>query len=196
MGATVMFLGLVIIYLNDKWVGISAMATLLLALGAFLAIQKTLDIRKSEKRERLLNEIIEWALDISKCGIDAGIDYFMRCPTEVFDNEEEFIKNTDNIERKETEHRYWSRLLSEYLHLNKKGGYIEIIATKIIKKEALDKSIKKLVDELENQIKVIRQGLTGSENITTTMINVQRDKLQKSLDSVLDTATNLLDEIT
>ncbi len=66
LGATVMFLGLVIIYLNDKWVGISAMATLLLALGAFLAIQQTLDIRKSEKRERLLNEIIEWATKVRK----------------------------------------------------------------------------------------------------------------------------------
>ena len=52
------------------------------------------------------------------------------------------------------------------------------------------------MDELENLIKVIRQGLTGSANITTTMINVQRDEVQKCLDSVIDTATNLMDEIT
>ncbi len=170
--------------------------TLFLGIMAWRTIRQTRSIRKAEKRERLLKEIVEWAIDISKCGIDADIDFFMRCPNEFFETEEDFIKDNDNIERKETERRYWSRLLSEYLHLSKKSGYIEIIATKKIKKEALDKSIKKLVDELEDQIKVIRQGLTSSENITTTIINIQRDKLKECLDSAVDTATNLLYEIT
>ena len=181
---------------DDNWLAVSALATLILAIAAFWAIRQNYNFRRQEKKERLLNEIIEWAEDISKCGIDAGIDFFRRYPTKVFDNEEDFIKDNDNFERKETEHRYWSRLLSEYLHLSKESGYIKIITTKKIKKEALDTSINKLVDELENLIKVIRQGLTGSANITTTMINVQRDEVKKCLDSVIDTATNLMDEIT
>ncbi len=186
---------------TDNWINlITAIfiggGTLFLGIMALRTIRQTRSIQKTERRESLLNEIIKWAFDISKCGIDAGIDFFRRYPTEVFDNEEDFIKDSDNFERKETEHRYWSRLLSEYLHLSKESGYIKIITTRKIKKEALDKSIKKLVDELENLIKVIRQGLTGSANITTTMINVQRDEVQKCLDSVIDTATNLMDEIT
>ncbi len=169
--------------------------TLFLGIMAWRTIRQTRNLQKTERRERLLNELIEWATDISRCGIDAGIDFFRRYPTEVFDNEEDFIKDNDNFERKETEHRYWSRLLSEYLHLSKESGYIKIITTRTIKKEALDKSIKKLVDELGNLIKVIRQGLTSSANIITTMINVQRDEVKKCLDSVIDTATNLMDEI-
>ena len=175
---------------------IVAFGTLTLALVTALHIANSNEQEKRRRKEGLLKEIIEWAIDISKCGIDAGIDFFMRCPNEFFETEEDFIKDNDNIKRKETERRYWSRLLSEYLHLSKKSGYIEIITTKKIKKEALDKSIKKLVDELEDQIKVIRQGLTGSGNITTTMINVQRDKLKECLNSAIYTATNLLDEIT
>ena len=41
-------------------------ATLLLAIAAFLAIRQTRNIQKAEKRERLLNEIIEWAIDVAK----------------------------------------------------------------------------------------------------------------------------------
>jgi len=123
------------------FMALTAFVTLLVVYATFNATKQSNlreetrrkdEIRKGnrDREERLLNEIIKWAFDISKCGIDAGIDFFRRYPTEVFDNEEDFIKDNDNFERKEAEHRYWSRLLSEYLHLSKEGGYIKIITTK------------------------------------------------------------------
>ncbi len=62
-----------ILYKEDNWLGISALATLVLALGAFLSIRQTRDMQRSEKRERLLNEIIEWAINITECGLEKEI---------------------------------------------------------------------------------------------------------------------------
>ena len=42
----------------------SAGATFLLAIAAFWAIWQTRSIQKRERKERLLNEIIEWATEI------------------------------------------------------------------------------------------------------------------------------------
>ena len=46
--------------------------TLFLGIMALRTIRQTRSIQRAEKRERLLNEIIEWAIDISKCGIEKG----------------------------------------------------------------------------------------------------------------------------
>ena len=44
--------------------------TLFLGIMAWRTIRQTRSIQKAEKRERLLNEIIEWAIDVSKCGTE------------------------------------------------------------------------------------------------------------------------------
>lgn len=54
----------------DDWLAFSAFATLLLALAAFLAIRHSSEREKRNRKERLLNEIIEWAIGISKIGLD------------------------------------------------------------------------------------------------------------------------------
>ena len=46
--------------------------TLFLGIMALRTIRQTRSIQKAEKRERLLNEIIEWAIDIMKCGMEKG----------------------------------------------------------------------------------------------------------------------------
>jgi len=64
-----------IIYLakSDNWVGISALTTMLLAIAAFWNIRQTYGMRKAEKRERLLNEIIEWAIEITHANFGGEI---------------------------------------------------------------------------------------------------------------------------
>jgi hypothetical protein len=52
---------------TDNWLAISAGATFLLALAAFWAIWQNHSLRKRERKERLLNEIIEWATQILEC---------------------------------------------------------------------------------------------------------------------------------
>lgn len=69
---------------EKNWVAISALATLILALGAFLTIrnsnerekrrrQEELDKEKHDKEERLLGEIIDWATNVAKCGLETGV---------------------------------------------------------------------------------------------------------------------------
>ena len=48
---------------------ISAGATLVLAIAAFLAIWQNRNLQRKERRERLLNEIIEWANGITGCSM-------------------------------------------------------------------------------------------------------------------------------
>jgi hypothetical protein len=55
---------------TDNWLAISAGATFLLALAAFWAIWQNYSLRKKERKERLLNEIIEWAIDVARCGLE------------------------------------------------------------------------------------------------------------------------------
>jgi hypothetical protein len=43
--------------------------TITLAIMTWRSIRQTRGIQKNERRERLLNEIIEWAIDICRCGL-------------------------------------------------------------------------------------------------------------------------------
>ena len=60
------FWGFVILYKQDNWLGISALATLFLALGAFWAIWQNSNMQRRQRKERLLNEIIDWVEAITK----------------------------------------------------------------------------------------------------------------------------------
>ena len=59
---------------TDTWIVISAGATFLLALAAFWAILDNRNTRRLERKERLLNAIIEWAEDIMACGVERDIE--------------------------------------------------------------------------------------------------------------------------
>ncbi len=63
----------VILYQNDNWLGISAIATLLLALGAFLTIRQNYRLHKKDRQERLVNEIIHWAEEINEISLAPDI---------------------------------------------------------------------------------------------------------------------------
>ncbi|MFC1983954.1 hypothetical protein ACFLVO_02965 [Chloroflexota bacterium] len=58
---------------NDNWVGISALTTMLLAIAAFWAIKQNYSFRREERKERLLNEIIEWAENIVNHVLESGV---------------------------------------------------------------------------------------------------------------------------
>lgn len=55
---------------DDNWVGISDLTTMLLVIAAFWAIWQNYMFRKHEQKERILNNIIEWAEDIMACGVE------------------------------------------------------------------------------------------------------------------------------
>ncbi len=56
---------------------ILALVTVFLAVGAFLSILQNHNLQKRERKERLLNEIIEWAEDISRGRFDKDMNDFV-----------------------------------------------------------------------------------------------------------------------
>lgn len=57
-------------WIKEWAIPLSAGATFLLAIAAFLAIRQTRKLQKRERRDRLLNEIIEWAVEVAKSSIE------------------------------------------------------------------------------------------------------------------------------
>ncbi len=66
-------LGIVNLVKDENWLAISAIASLVLAGAAFISVRQVNVNQKREKGERLLNEIIEWAEDVAKCGSTVNI---------------------------------------------------------------------------------------------------------------------------
>lgn len=62
---------------TSDWIAISAGATFLLALAAFWAIWQNHSLQKRERRERLLNEIIEWVSDVKRKMLQADTQTIM-----------------------------------------------------------------------------------------------------------------------
>ena len=60
------------INVSTVFTGILGLATLGLAYATFEMIISRKEQEKRDRKERLLNEIIEWAVDVSKCGIEKG----------------------------------------------------------------------------------------------------------------------------
>ena len=60
-------------WLKEWVVPLSAGTTFLLAIAAFLAIWQNHSLQKRERKERLLNEIIEWAIDVANLGHEENI---------------------------------------------------------------------------------------------------------------------------
>jgi len=59
--------------------------TLALAIMTWKSIRQTRGIQKNEKRDRLLNDIIEWAVDINKCGWERELSMPVGVPQERYE---------------------------------------------------------------------------------------------------------------
>ena len=59
--AIVIYWGFLTLYRDDNWLGISALATLLLAIAAFWVIRQNYIYRKEDRKSQSLNEIRNWA---------------------------------------------------------------------------------------------------------------------------------------
>ena len=173
-------------------------ATLVLAGVAVFSFEESRRLRKEnrqreerERKERLLNEIIKWAENISKCGIEPGIELYLDyriagahnyITTEIEDDE----GKPEKVIAAEIKHR--KQLLSQYLRYSKKIKYMCKIAPNINK---LDNDMREVVKNLEDQIELLRKSLLDIENTTTTDISLQMDKLVKSTENLIEQATDL-----
>jgi hypothetical protein len=116
-------------WLKEWAVPLSAGATFLLALAAFWAIWQNYSLNKKERRERLLNEIIEWAIDIGRA-------------TNV-----ENIPHTAELDDILLKSSLWSNIQNKLLNLETKAEYIETLAGK-----NFGETLRKAVEDLTNKL--------------------------------------------
>lgn len=112
---------------SDTILAISAGITLLLAIAAFSAIWQNHSLQKRERRERLLNEIIEWAEDLAGCsfleetqeGCTTASNLFKRY--RYLASRKTYIKKTVSFFKNEKLSNALSRIL------NNKGSLINVV---------------------------------------------------------------------
>jgi len=130
-------------------------ASLALAVAAFLSFEESRRLRRDnvdrearEKKERLLNKVIDWAVDVSSRKVTVGMlkpEWLIETRT---DREEimRFIQIFGNLE-----------LLSEYGVLAQRSKYISLIASH--SSNALGKAVDKVCRKINSHCEVLLEGM-------------------------------------
>jgi len=151
---------------TNTWLAISAGATFLLALAAFWAIWQNRGIQIKNRKERLLNEIIEWAEDIRKSSSES-ID-----PNEImFDTP---------VEQMATQRGFYNLRL-RYQAISVKSEYMEGIAKKVFGNELLS-ATEIVIQKLGEIIDILKDCLTN-RRASQKEKNEEVETYKKSLDS-------------
>ncbi len=114
---------------NGNWVGISALTTMLLAIAAFWTIWDRREQEKRDRKERLLNEIIEWAINCRPIST--------------------FIKYANIKNEWEYNIMTASDSLDKYRSLENRGEYISKIAGKL--GEDLGNAVEKVLTNIKER---------------------------------------------
>ena len=121
-------------------------ATLLLALAAFGAIWQNHNLQQRERRGRLLNEIIEWAIDIGKCGVGHKSSLSQVVMTDPV-TQEKMIRSSAAI------YDLASDIQGEALNLIVRGEYIKNIG------QAFNKDLQDLIEQAISHLKGYNESL-------------------------------------
>ena len=156
------------------WITLGAV---LVALGiGVTSILYTQRLRGKERKERLLNEIIDWALDIVRCGSEAGFEVTPGLP-------EEKQKKLIRIN--------WA---FRYQVISSKGDYIISIGSIFKREENLHRLIKAAQGDLEKAIKILWD-LAGAKGAEEERLSSEATKteeaLQKSAGLLIKEATRI-----
>ncbi len=134
----------------DNWINLIAAiivggGTLFLGIMAWRTIKQTRSIQKAEKRERLLNEIIEWASGCIRCAFELDKQHVRGVGKEVY----VMMLADDLIDRLRT--------------FYKRKGYIKNIATPLFFGEGLSSAVKVAIECLEITIQRIETDTFGND---------------------------------
>lgn len=156
---------------TDNWINLIAAilvggGTLFLGIMAWRTIRQTRNMQKAEKRERLLNEIIEWAINVTKCEIileladltaiknmRAGLDLFIMADKERFTFKE--------LKRRSF---YISRVVSAF------GQDLQLVIEKLTKRlevhlELLNEYKDAILGERPDEIESLSKKLDDNKNL-------------------------------
>ena len=166
---------------------ISAFVTILLAIFAFAAIWNTSSIyrhsrkeqlakEKRDRRERLLNEIIEWAVDVLECGPEVSN---ASLPLQAGARDQSIVVSFIHVD-----------LLLKYRKVDARSEYVRQITLSFEK--GLQSAVKKATDELYAVIEFLREHL---DIATTQEVRDYRDSLIQSALAVVKEAARIKKKI-
>jgi hypothetical protein len=157
-----------------------AITTFALAVAAFVTIWQNHLLQKRERREKILNEIIEWAIDVSKCGLEIDVRFF-----------------NDLFKAKDIEEMNWFGssvrldLLSGFLVVSTRSDYVSRMACAF--GENLNGATLETVEKLKEHIELLRKNYQdkGKGKATSDDIGKHRDQLTESANKVVKEATKI-----
>jgi len=135
------------------WITLGAV---IVALGIGVAsILYTQSLQKKERKEKLLNEIIEWATNI--------LSY--KSPLDVVNNPEWILeKNVSEDEKIKFIQIYgWMDLMGQLAVLQQRGEYIAQIASKI--RLDLGNKVAEVIDNIESYLRVLFDGVENTVDL-------------------------------
>jgi len=128
------------------------LAAVLVALGIGVSsLIQTNKLKKAEKRERLLNEIIEWAVDVTKWR-----------PKEIF---KEMMNVSDTLKLQRLLYSHIIQIMENFIETRGRNKYISDIAIKFDKN--LGEAVDNLIDVLESKIELLDEWKSIIANATT-----------------------------
>jgi len=171
---------------TETLLAISAGVTLLLAIAAFWAIHQNYQLNKRARKERLLNEIIEWGEAVAVCAF--SVPYRMMFEDIIGGLEE---ANVEKIVRRANLTTYTNLRLS-YQILTRKSKSIENIASSL--PGNLDCAVKRLRKQIDNVISALKKCARDPDNKDRSeyknLIRAE-DLLHKEADILIKEATKI-----
>ena len=166
---------------------ISAGATFMLALAAFWAIWQNHKLQKRERREKLLNEIIEWATEAIEWDIEK--DYLA----------ERHLKEAEKPLLVILMQLF--RLSDGFYRIRRNGKLILRPRALILKQQSLTNTIDALLADLQNHIELIAlQEIALMKDIETQVLsdefNSAQDEVIKHTKQLDESATKVISEAT
>jgi hypothetical protein len=152
--------------------------TAFLAVGTLLTIRQNNKFREKDKKERLLNEIIEWAIDVGKRGSDI-----------------DFLLFAAEIDEEPWGELNLPTLQSNFRELKQRGQYIVKIASDM--ESPLFTFVQKVEDEVIQYLKemdnIFIKIKLGTEGNLTEILHplIERDSLIKCANDLITEATKL-----
>jgi hypothetical protein len=147
------------------------LAAVIVALGIGVAsILHTQSLQKRERKERLLNEIIEWAVDVLECEPEVSTDSLQAGVTD-----QSVVVAFIRVD-----------LFLKYRKVDARSEYVRRIALNFEK--GLQSAVKKATGELDTTVEFLRAHL---DIATTQEVRDYRESLELSALAVIKEATNI-----
>ncbi len=189
---------------TDNWINLIAAilvggGTLFLGIMAWRAIRQTRNIQKAEKKERLLNEIIEWAIDVATCENSVSIEEPSLIFTKLYDKDLRAYDIKDKVKLAQgimQDHkRVWqSRYMNlhrNYQRLDARGEYILSLSDNK-DFESIINTVRAVKAQISDYLEILWKYMEDiDDKLQQEKVTEQGKKLNKSAIQLIKEATKI-----